>query len=319
MTPSILIPNLITAEIPTGQATVAIYDPTVPLPKSMLDADVLVVWGMSDENLVDAAKRLRKVKWVQVLSAGADAALAAGFAHEVVITNGRSLHDRPVAEHALTLVLAAARSLHTLARAQLGHRWAGELGGVQEEPSIGRFSTLRGARVLIWGFGSIGSTLAPHLTALGANVTGAARTARRERDYDVIATSDIAAVLPTTDVLIMTLPATAGTEKALSREMLAQLPSHAWVVNVGRGATIDEEALIDHLRSRSIGGAALDVTRIEPLPVESELWDLPNAIITPHAAGGRPLGAADLIIENLANFRAGNRLRNVVSDHEIGA
>lgn len=312
MTYKILIPDTVECEVPAELGRAQIYDASQPLPENALDADALVVWGMPSNLLSDAARRLQQVRWVQVLSAGAEAAAAAGFAPNVILTNGRSLHDRPVAEHALALTLAAARSLHTLVRAQIGHRWAGELGGAQPEPTPGKFTTLRDARVTIWGFGSIGSTLAPHLSALGAHVTGVARTARQEGDYDVIATADLPAILPQTDVLIMILPANAATEKSLDASLLGLLPAHSWVVNVGRGATVDEDALIDSLRAGSIAGAALDVTRVEPLPPDSPLWDLPNVIITPHAAGGRPLGAADLIRENLRSLRSGQPLRNVM-------
>jgi phosphoglycerate dehydrogenase-like enzyme len=84
------------------------------------------------------------------------------------------------------------------------------------------------------------------------------------------------------------------------------------VVNVGRGDAVNEPALMDALRGGRIAGAALDVTRVEPLPADSPLWDTPNLIITPHAAGGRPLGATDLLAENLENLLAGRPLRNVV-------
>lgn len=312
MTFKVLVPNTITCEIPPELGSAQVYDTQVPLPQDVLDADVLVVWGMSEELLSDAAKRLKKLSWVQVLSAGAEAAAAAGFAPDVILTNGRSLHDLTVAEHALALTLAAARSLHTLVRSQIGHRWASEIGGLQPAITPDKFTTLRGARVTIWGFGSIGKTLAPHLTALGAHVTGVARTARQEGSYRVISTVELPEQLPHTDVLIMILPANAATEKSLDAAVLALLPKHAWVINVGRGATVDEEALIEALRNNEIGGAALDVTRVEPLPPSSELWDLPNVIITPHAAGGRPLGAEELIIDNLRALRSGEPMRNVM-------
>lgn len=308
----LLVPNLIAFETALDGVEVVHFDPTAAIPAEHRDAEALVVWGAGASLLQDAVANLPRLKWVQLLSAGSDAALAAGFRDDIVITSGRSLHDAPVAEHALALTLAAARRLHTLGRAQLGHRWAEEIGGIQPEPSPGAFSTLRGARVIIWGYGSIGSTLAPHLTALGAQVTGVGTTARVEGDVSVVTSQDLPALFPETDVVIMILPASAATDGAMSAELLAALPRHAWVINVGRGTTIDEGALIDALRDNRIGGAALDVTAVEPLPVDSALWDLPNLILTPHAAGGRPLGAADLIAHNLSAHLRGESLRNVV-------
>src|SRR5690554_403775 len=292
---------------------VAYYDPTQPVAEEHTDARALVFWGGPDSVLNDAAQRLTGLRWVQVLSAGSDNAVKAGFPDEVVITSGRSLHNLPVAEHALALVLAAARRLHTLTRAQLGNRWATEIGGLQQEPSPGLFSTLRGANVLIWGFGSIATTLAPHLVALGATVTGVATTAREQDGYRVISTDELATELPAADVLIMILPSMPSTDRILNAERLALLPKHAWVVNVGRGSTIDEDALLAALKANDLGGAAIDVTTIEPLPADSPLWDQHNLIITPHAAGGRPLGAAALIDENLDALQSGRELRNIVT------
>ena len=313
MSIKVLLPTNTPLDVtPRGDARFVSFDPGAPIPAEHEDAQALVVWGMPDALLEDAAARLRGLRWVQLLSAGSDAAVKAGFANNVILTSGRSLHNLPVSEHALALVLAAARRLHTLTRAQIGHRWASEIGGVQPEPSPGVFSTLRGANVLIWGFGSIATTLAPHLVALGATVTGVATTAREQEGFHVISTEDLPAELPRTDVLIMILPSTESTDRILDAERIAMLPGHAWVVNVGRGSTIDEEALLDALLGNRLGGAAIDVTTLEPLPANSPLWDLPNLIITPHAAGGRPLGAAQLIDENLSALIAGGDLRNVV-------
>jgi phosphoglycerate dehydrogenase-like enzyme len=119
-------------------------------------------------------------------------------------------------------------------------------------------------------------------------------------------------VLPRTDVLIMILPATSETGHALNARVLDLLPPHAWLVNVGRGSTVDEAAVLAAIRSKRLAGAALDVFETEPLPRESGLWDEPNIIISPHAAGGRPVGAADLIAHNLAALRAGTPLLHVV-------
>lgn len=308
----VLVPDLVPFQTSVDGVEFVVYDPAVPIPYEHTDAQGLVVWGMSNDLLSDAASLLPDLEWVQLLSAGSDAALAAGFSEKVAIMSGRSLHDAPVAEHALALTLAAARRLHTLGRAQIGHRWAGELGGVQPEPSPGVFSTLRGANVVIWGYGSIGSTLAPHLRALGARVTGVGTRSRVEDGVEVVTPADLPRLFPQTDAVIMILPASPETEKIMSAELLASLPPHAWVINVGRGPTIDEDALIVALQEGRLGGAALDVTTVEPLPVVSALWDLPNVILTPHAAGGRPLGAADLVAENLTAHLRGTELRNLV-------
>lgn len=309
----VLLPDSIALDMPAVDGVRYVtYDIARPIPAEHHDAEALVVWGNSDAQLADAAASLAAVRWVQTLAAGPDQVVAAGFAPDVVITSGRSLHDVTVAEHALALALAGARRLHTLVRAQIGHRWASEIGGRQPIVDPDRVTTLRGARVGVWGFGGIARTLAPLLTALGARVTGVARSAGERDGYRVIAESDIEALLPETDVLIMILPATERTRGALSRERIALLPRHAWVVNVGRGATVDEAALVDALRHDRLGGAALDVTEVEPLPPSSELWDLANVIITPHSAGGRPIGAADLIAANLRALLDGRALTNVV-------
>lgn len=309
----LLLPTSVELDVtaPAGVELVS-YVPSEPIPAEHEDAEAIVLWTNPAPLLADAARRMTALRWVQVLSAGTEAYVDAGFTDRAVMTSGRGLHDRPVAEHALALVLAAARRLNLVVRAQIGHRWAAELGGPQPEPSPGVFTTLRGARVLIWGFGGIARTLAPHLVALGATVTGAATSAREDDGFRVVAVEDVPSELPRTDVLIMILPATEQTAKILDEEKLALLPGHAWVVNVGRGSTVDEEALLAALQRGQLGGAALDVASAEPLPPHSPLWDQPNVIITPHSAGGRPLGASALIEENLAAFLADRPLRNVV-------
>jgi phosphoglycerate dehydrogenase-like enzyme len=304
----VLLPNSVDLSDVPGIS----YDVTQPVPDEHLDADVLVVWGNPEAQLRDAAARMKRLRWVQTLAAGPDVVLAAGFAPGVLVTSGRGLHDRTVAEHTLALVLAAARRLNLMTRAQIGHRWAAELGGNQPLSDPGNFRTVRDAHIVIWGFGSIAGALTPLLQALGARVTGVARSAGSRHGVAVVTEADFPAVLPTADVLISILPATDTTRHAFNASVAALLPRHAWFVNVGRGATVDESALLDAVRSGRLAGAALDVTEIEPLPADSPLWDEPNIIISPHAAGGRPLGAPVLILENLAALQEGRPLRNVV-------
>ena len=110
----------------------------------------------------------------------------------------------------------------------------------------------------------------------------------------------------------MILPSLPSTQKILDAKRLSLLPRHAWLVNVGRGATVDEDALVAALRDGALAGAALDVFAAEPLPSDSPLWTLPQVIISPHAAGGRPMGAESLFEENLRRLQGGRPLRNLV-------
>ena len=309
----LLLPDSIDLDLtpPAGVEAVE-YAIDQPIPAHHADAEALVVWGNPAEQLRDAARRLTRLRWVQTLAAGPDAVLGAGFDPEVVITAGTGLHDLTVAEHALALTLAAARRLNLLVRAQIGHRWAGELGGRQPVATPDSFRTLRDARVAVWGFGGIAATLSPYLTALGAQVTGIARTAGERHGFPVVTASDLPSLLPRTDVLIMILPATPETASALDAGVLALLPPHAWLVNVGRGSTVDESAVLAAIRAGRLAGAALDVFETEPLPADSPLWDEPAVIVSPHAAGGRPIGAAERIAENLAALLENRPLRDVV-------
>lgn len=298
-------------DLPEGVVT-ATYDASAPVPDEHLDAEAMVVWGSSAADLAAVAGRMPKLRWVQTLAAGPDAVLSAGFAEDVVITAGSGLHDLTVTEHALALALSMVRRLPAAARAQAEHRWAAELGGLQPLRPDGAITTMIGARVLVWGFGAIGQTLAPVLAALGAEVRGVARSAGERSGFPVVAEGSLEEELGRTDVLIMILPSQAGTDRALDARRLAALPAHAYVVNVGRGSTVDEPALVAALTERRLAGAALDVTSTEPLPPDSPLWDAPNLVLTPHAAGGRPVGGDDLVAANLAALLAGRELRNVV-------
>lgn len=286
-----------------------------PIPDEHLDADVLVTWGSPARVYEDAARRLTRLRWVQTLAAGPDAVLAAGFAPDVVVSSGRGLHDGTVAEHALALVLASVRRIDRSLAAQRSHTWDRGLGKEQASEAAGRTFTLDGARVTVWGFGSIALRLAPLLAALGAEVTGVAGSSGTRGGFPVVADADLRELLPRTDVLVSLLPATPTTRHALDADLLALLPPHARFVNVGRGATVDEAALVAALESGALAGAALDVTETEPLPAGSPLWDAPNVIITPHVAGGRPQHAAAFLTEQVRAWKRGGAgaIRNVVA------
>ncbi|KIV95834.1 hypothetical protein PV10_03440 [Exophiala mesophila] len=288
------------------------YDVKKLIPEEHTDADFLVTWVNSPENLKDAASRLRNLKWIQGLAAGPNDVLNAGFNSNIIVTTGSGLHDHTVAEHTLGLLLASARRFHEMRDSQLKGKWPGHLGGAQPDRPAGAFTTLRDANVLIWGFGNIAKKLAPWLTALGAHVRGVARNSGVRDGVEVYSEDKLPELLPQTDALVMILPGSESTKDALSAERLKMLPKHAWVVNVGRGTSVDEDALVAALEKGELGGAALDVFKTEPLPESSTLWNAPNVIISPHAAGGRPQDAEALIAYNLRRFLAGQDLKNVI-------
>jgi len=291
------------------------YDVKQPIPEDLIDAEILITWTNSAANLKDAASRLKNLKWIQSLAAGPNDVLNAGFdAKKITITTGSGLHDRTVAEHALGLLLLAARKCREMRDYQTKSppRMPQHLGGPLPDRPKGSFTSLRDANVLVWGFGNIAKTLAPSLRVLGANVTGVARNKGVRDGIEVYAEDDLPTLLPKTDALVMILPGSDATKHALNAERLALLPKHAWIVNVGRGTSIDEGALATAISKGEIGGAALDVFETEPLPQESKLWGLKDVFVSPHAAGGRPQGSEGLIAENLRRFLAGQGLKNVI-------
>lgn len=306
----VLVPSSVSLDLPDHE--VVVFDPAAPIPAEHRDADALVEWVLPADRLAEAARDLPRLRLVQTLSAGPDAIAAAGFGADVALASGRSLHDATVAEHALAMLLALVRDLPRLATAQAQGRWDDAYRSEQADPeTAGRF-TLDGAHVAIWGFGGIARRLALVLEALGARVTGIARSTGERGGTPVVSHDLLPELLPRVDVLVSILPATAATDGVVDAGILAALPSHALFVNVGRGAVVDEPALRAALEQRTIRAAAIDVTRVEPLPAGDPLWTTPNLLITPHVAGGRPRGAAALVLENLAAIAAGEPVRNRV-------
>lgn len=320
----ILVPSTVHDEIrvPPG-VTVARYDPRVEVPAEHHDTQVLVVWGNSRKNLAGCARDLANLRWVAALSAGVDGVIHAGFAPHVMITSGRGLHDRPVAEHTLMMILAAVRRFDLMHEARCDHRWDLSLGGVQHpglltdrtpgDGGLPGLGTIDGANIMIWGFGSIGQTLASYVTMLGARVLPVARSEGDRAGFHTMTPDCMGEVLPVTDILVSVLPATADTLEVANRQIFDALPTHAWFVNVGRGSVVNEDDLVAALHSGSLGGAALDVTDREPLPDSSPLWDAPNLILTPHAAGGRPEGVGEFLSTNIEVFHAGGTPANLVT------
>lgn len=287
---------------------VVLFDEGRPVPPEHRDAEAMVLWGGGGSGhgavLREMPGYLTHLRWIQTLAAGPDNVLAAGFPSSVAITSGRHFHDATVSEHALALTLGCLRRLPQAVRSADRHVWDRDLGGAKPVHDPKRLTTLIDARALVWGFGAIGQATARLLSAFGAQVRGVAHSAGERAGFEVLAVEQIEQALPDTDLLVMVLPSAPDTAGALSRERLALLPSRAVVVNVGRGTTVDQEALEEALREGRLAAAGLDVTDPEPLPATSTLWSAPNLLLTPHAAGGRVVGATQRIIANAAIVQA---------------
>ncbi|UBV41750.1 hydroxyacid dehydrogenase [Deinococcus taeanensis] len=231
-------------------------------------ADGVVLWLVGG----DTRTRLLRtpgLKWVLTLTAGIEH-VQGHLPPEVALFNASRLHDRAVAVHALSGMLAAARGLHRFRDAQARAHW-----DAPALPGHSALTTLDDRHVVLWGYGHIGRHLEDLLRPLGAHVHGIrSATPSAERDE----------LLAQADWVVLLLPSTPDTRGIVGAPVLAHLKRGAWLVNVGRGNLIDTGALVDALTDGHLGGAVLDVTDPEPLPGPHPLWHLPNVILTPHVA-----------------------------------
>lgn len=265
-----------------------------------------VVWvHMSAEDMGRVIRAGTDLKWMTTAGAGMDGVpLDLLRERNVVLTNGSGVGAIPISEHVVMALLAGLKGLPELLHAQDRREW---LDGPPTD------AEMYGKRALIYGYGGIGRAIADRLRPFGVTVTGVRRHPAGE--VGVITAEGWEARLPDTDLLILSVPLTGATNALVGESQLAALPKGAWVANIARGALIDQAALIAALKSAHLGGAYLDVTNPEPLPPESELWSLPNVIITPHSSGATKKQierATEIFIDNFDRYLRGDQLRNVV-------
>jgi len=271
-------------------------------------ADYEIIYGHPAPEIVQKAENL---KWLCSDFAGIEKYLPEDTFYDphCILSNSSGAYGPTISEHIIMVLLMLLRRMPEYEADLRDRKWT----------FYSPIRSITGSHFVLLGTGDIGSNTARRLKALGATVTGVCRSGKSdEAAFDhVLPLSELNSVLPTADALIMSLPATAETIGILSAERIALLPKHAYLINVGRGSAIDQDALVDALQSRAIAGAALDVMLPEPLPADHPLWNCPNTILTPHVSGNLSLGLTceldiEMFLADLKLYSEGKSLKNFV-------
>jgi phosphoglycerate dehydrogenase-like enzyme len=277
------------------------------LPADFAEPDIVYGFGMG------IAKTCKNLKWLCVPSAGVDYLMKPdAFANpDCILTNSSGSYGVTIAEHIIAVSLFLMRRLTDYYSSSINGEW--------ELTHFTQYS-LKDSRITVLGTGDIGCEFAKRARAFEpAKIVGISRSGVcSDTSFDEMHKIDsLDKILPETDLLVMSLPSTAETIDILNRSRIGLLPQGAFVVNVGRGTAIDEDAIADALESGHLGGAALDVFKTEPLPADSRLWKIPNLLITPHVAGNLTLEHTldknvDMFCEDMVNFFEGRQLVHYV-------
>jgi phosphoglycerate dehydrogenase-like enzyme len=264
------------------------------------EAEVLYAWKFPPELYADATR----LSWLQAMGAGVDWALVPTLPAAVTVTRIPGIFGPWMREYVLGWCLSITQRTETYRRAQRERRWREDI--LPER--------LAGKTITIVGLGDIGRTIAAGARALGLRVLGVSRSGRAVRGVDqVFRLPRLGRALGEADFVVVSLPLTGDTKGLLGVPALAAMKPTAWLFNIGRGAVVDETALIAAMRERRIAGAVLDVFATEPLPAEHPLWGFDNAVVTPHISGpSTPPEITPVFNDNLARWLAGRPLRHVV-------
>ena len=277
-------------------------------------ADYEVIYGLCPPNELKAAANL---KWFCCSFAGVDSYMNEDiYPHkDVMLSNSSGAYGITISEHILMVTLMMLRQMPKFEEIVRAREWEKGLS----------MRSICGSSITVLGTGDIGTNFARRAKALGAKVVRGVRRTKKAGDpaYDEMYTlEELDSILPETEILVMALPGTRDTAHILSRRRIGLLPQDAYVVNVGRGSAIDQEALMEALNDGHLAGAALDVCVPEPLPKEHPLWSTKNLLLTPHISGNMSLGITRdldvaLFCEDLRNYAAGKKLQRLV-DRTLG-
>jgi phosphoglycerate dehydrogenase-like enzyme len=253
-----------------------------------------------------------ELRWIHTSSIGLDAVLTDEIVNgDIVVSNSRGVCERPIAEWILGVLLMFTKDLRRTIELQQERTWLHR----ETEPLLGR-------KVLVVGPGPVGRETVLLLRAAGMDVTVVGRSAREDPVLGAIgAFADLDRMLGVADDVVLTLPLTEMTRGMFDASRLARMRTGSRLVNVGRGAVVVEEDLLDAIDTGQLGGAALDVFEQEPLPEDSPFWSRNNILVSPHASGdlvGWRGRVVDCFAENLRRWKAGEPLRDVVDVAKLG-
>jgi phosphoglycerate dehydrogenase-like enzyme len=274
--------------------------------------------------------RADRLRWVQAFTASLEHYIFPELIeHPCVLTNARGLFGDVIADQVMGYVLCFARNLHTYIRRQVEHRYepiGGESARVSNLSGPGAVNAMDRAtiylpstRMGIIGMGAIGCEIARRALGFGMKVSGVDRFPERVQPPEGVAriggVGELPELLASSEFVVIAAPHTPETTGWFDARMLANMRADAYLINIGRGAIVVLDDLVNALRARRLAGAALDVYQIEPLPADHPLWDFPNVILTPHTAGYSPVIASRhlaTLVENVGRFARGEALINVV-------
>lgn len=249
-----------------------------------------------------------ELKWLQNWGAGVDVLPLAKFLERgVLVTNASGVHANPISETVVAFMLGLTRKIDTYVRNQSKHVW--HHSGLNME--------MHGKTVGILGVGAIGEEVARLCKAFGMNVLGVRKSKSPSPVVDeMYSMGELSDVFSKSDYVVNTLPLTDETRRLMGKPEFQAMKKTAFYINIGRGATTDESAMIEALSTGEIAGAGLDVFEVEPLPEQSPLWDMENVIVTPHTSGSTEFyddRVIDIFTENLRSYVQGEGLvQNVV-------
>ena len=257
----------------------------------------------------DLLSRAPKLKWLQMMSAGVDRLRDTEiWQSKVTITGVSGIHASPIGEFVLGFMLMFAKAMPRCFQMKQKREWQ------RYTPYL-----LRGKTVGVVGLGHIGSEVARLSKSFGMNVIATRRSVKqagKTKNVDLLLPqTQMKEMLAKSDYIVLSVPLTPETSHIISEAELRSMKPSAYIINIGRGGLIDEEALIHALDEKKIAGAGLDVTAIEPLPKDSRLWGMDNVILTPHVSGGMENymdQAAELFCDNIRRYLDGRKLRNVI-------